>query len=615
MPHGAGLIVTITAGLVAAFIGGFIATRLRIPAIVGYLLAGVAIGPFTPGFTGNVKIATELAEIGVILLMFGVGIHFSLRRLLSVRSLAVPGALGQILAATVLGGGLALGWGWGLGGALVLGLALSVASTVVLLRGLMEQDLLETTHGRVAVGWLIVEDLVTVLVLVLLPALAVSLGGTPAQGAHAAGSSNVLLEFFAAIGKTALFVALMLFVGVRAFPWFLMQVARTNSRELFTLSVLAVAMGVAVGAAMLLGVSLALGAFLAGMVISESDQSHQAAADALPLRDAFAVLFFVSVGMLFNPSILLSAPGKVLAVLAVIVIGKALAGFGLVALLRGPARTGLTVAMGLAQVGEFSFIVAEMGRQLRLLPEEGYQLILAGALLSISLNPLLFRAIAPLEAWMMRHPRLRKLSGQGAPDLQPQPGEHHPLRDHAIVCGYGRVGSLVTRLLQQRGVPCVVVELNQRRVDEIRSGGTRALFGDAANPDLLSHAGLAHARVLVLAMPDPLSVRRVVEHARALNPNITLIARTHSESEWNYLRERVQEVVLGEREAALEIAGATLQSFGASPQEAAAEIEGLRRHPALLEDEALAGPARGVPLLQHASNSRPDAGRQRGLEP
>ncbi|MFN3651969.1 MAG: cation:proton antiporter [Armatimonadota bacterium] len=577
MPHGAGLIVTITAGLVAALIGGFIATRLRMPTIVGYLVAGIAIGPFTPGFTGDVKVAAELAEIGVILLMFGVGIHFSLRRLLAVQSLAVPGALGQIFVATALGGGLALSWGWGLGGAIVLGLALSVASTVVLLRGLEEQDLLDTGHGRVAVGWLIVEDLVTILILVMLPALAVSLGGTAGHGAAAAlGGSNVLLAFVLAVGKTALFVALMLFVGARAFPWFLMQVARTNSRELFTLSVLAVALGVAVGSAMLLGVSLALGAFLAGMVISESDQSHQAAADALPLRDAFAVLFFVSVGMLFNPSILMTSPGRVLAVVAIIIVGKALAGFALVALFKGPLRTGLVVAVGLAQIGEFSFIVAELGRQLQLLPDEGYQLLLAGALISISLNPLLFRTVEPLERWIKSHPRLSWLAGDRAPAPDMTEGGHPPLHDHAIICGYGRVGSLVTTLLQHRGIPCVVLELNQRRVDDLRSRGTLAFFGDAANPDVLRHAGLDRARVLVLAMPDPFSVRRVVEHARALNPEITIIARTHSESEWIHLLTYADEVVLGEREAALEIARATLTRFDLTPDEALSLVETLR---------------------------------------
>lgn len=578
MPHGAGLIVTITAGLVAAFIGGYIATRLRMPTIVGYLLAGVAIGPFTPGFTGDVQVATELAEIGVILLMFGVGIHFSLRRLLSVRRLAVPGALGQIFAATLLGGGLAYSWGWGLGGALVLGLALSVASTVVLLRGLMEQDLLETTHGRVAVGWLIVEDLVTVLILVLLPATASVLGGTSGHGAAAAlGGSKALLAFALAIGKTAFFVAVMILLGTRLFPWLLMRVARTNSRELFSLAVLAVALGVAVGAWLLLGVSLALGAFLAGMVISESDQSHQAAADALPLRDAFAVLFFVSVGMLFNPSVLLAAPGRVLAVVAVVIVGKAIAGFLLVVMLRGPVRTGLTVAMGLAQVGEFSFIVAELGRELNLLPDEGYQLVLAGALLSISLNPLLFRAIEPVEAWLRARPGLwRRVEHEADRDLAAS--EHDAaLHDHAIICGYGRVGRFLTDLLRQRGIHCLVVELNQRRVEELRAQGIPALFGDAANPELLHHAGFERAQVLVLAMPDPLSVRRVVEHARQINPSIAVIARTHSLREWEYLRERVDEVVLGEREAALEMARATLIRFGLPDTEALHVVEELRR--------------------------------------
>jgi CPA2 family monovalent cation:H+ antiporter-2 len=577
MPHEPGLIVTVTTGLVAAFLGGIIAVRLRMPAIVGYLLAGVAVGPFTPGFRGDAGIAAELAEIGVILLMFGVGIHFSLRRLRAVRSLAVPGAAGQMFAVTLLGGALAFSWGWSLGAAIVLGLALSVASTVVLLRELTDRDLLNTSHGRVAVGWLIFQDLAAVLALVLLPALAVWLGAPSGPGVAAPPSlPDVLMTFLAAIGTTVLFVLVMLFVGIRAFPWLLLQVARTNSRELFTLAVLVVALGVAVGAAALLGVSLALGAFLAGMVISESDQSRQAAAEALPLRDAFAVLFFVSAGMLFNPVILVTSPGQVLGVLCVIVGGNALAAFALVALLRGPVRTGLTVAAGLAQIGEFSFIVAELGRQLRLLPEEGYQLILAGALISISLNPLLFRAIEPLEAWLRSHPRLRKLAGERPPPLEAPHMDQPQLQDHAIVCGYGRVGSLVTTLLQHRGVPCVVLELNQRRVEELRACGMPAFFGDAGNPEVLRHAGLQSARVLVLAMPDPLAVRRVVEQARAVNPDVTTIARTHSEAEWAYLRDRVDEVVLGEREAALEIARATLDCFDLTAAEAHSLVDTLR---------------------------------------
>lgn len=555
MDHGAGLILTITASLVGGFIGGFIARMLRLPVIVGYLAAGIALGPFTPGFTGDAKIAAELAEVGVILLMFGVGIHFSLRQLLAVRGVAIPGALGQIAFATVLGIAVAMSWGWSLINGLVLGLALSVASTVVLLRALSDCDQVGTVHGRVAVGWLIVEDLVTVLMLVLIPALGVVLGGANAESGTG-GTQALLVPLLMALGKTGFFVLLMIFVGARAFPWLLAQVARTNSRELFTLAVLAVALGVAVGAAVLLGVSLALGAFLAGMVISESDQSHQAAADALPLRDAFSVLFFVSVGMLFNPQFLFANPGRVLAVLAIIILGKGVAALVIVSMLRYPIRTALTVAMGLGQIGEFSFIVAELGRSLELLPEQGYQLILAGSLLSIGLNPLLFRLIDPLEDFLRRS-RLGSIPTRALPETDPHLEDGPaPL---AVICGYGRVGSLIGQLLLSRGIPFIVVEQNQRQVEALRREGIRAYFGDAANPELLSHLRLEGAEVLVIALPDPLAGRRIAEYARSVNPKIRIIARTHSQSEWEYLRGRVSEVILGEREAALAMARATLQ--------------------------------------------------------
>lgn len=572
MPHGNGLILTLTAGLVVAFLFGSVAARLRLPVVVGYLLAGVLLGPFTPGFTGDRQIVSELAEIGVMLLMFGVGIHFSLRQLLAVRSLALPGAVGQIAAATLLGIGVGYAWGWGLGGGLVLGLVLSVASTVVLLRALIARGVLESPHGRVAVGWLIVEDLFTVLVLVLLPALAALVGAQPTTADHvshaAPTAGNVFVDLLLALGKTAFFVLLMVLLGTRVFPWLLARVARLGSRELFTLGVLALALGVAVGAALLLGVSLALGAFLAGVVISESDQSYQAAAEALPLQDAFAVLFFVSVGMLFNPAILLQAPERVLAVTAIIMVGKAISGFLLVALLGGPVSTGLTVAAGLAQIGEFSFIVARLGRQLGLLPEQGYQLVLAGALLSIALNPLLFRTIDPIERWIRRRPQLLSLLEwrtrsleMGAPTV---PSE---LQGHAIICGYGRVGSLIGRLLECRDIPYVVIEQNQRLVEELREQGIRAYFGDAANPQLLEHLHLRQARALVLAIPDAVATRRAYEFAREMQPGLEIIARTHSEAEWLYLRERADEVILGEREAALEMARSTLERFGLSRDE------------------------------------------------
>lgn len=399
------LLVTLVVALVAAFIGGFVAVRLRLPPIVGYLLAGVAIGPFTPGGSANPAIAGELAEIGVILLMFGVGIHFSLRDLLAVRAIAVPGAIGQISVATALGAALALWWGWTPGEALVLGLTVSVASTIVLLRALENRRELDVPRGHIAIGWLIVEDLFTVLVLVLLPALAGPLGGNGSGG-------NPVAALALAVVKAAAFVALMLFAGVRAVPWLLVRVQRTGSRELFTLGVLAIALGIAYGSAKWFGVSLALGAFLAGVVVNGSELSHRVAEEALPLRDAFAVLFFVSVGMLFDPTVIVDAPGRVAAILAVIMAGKALSAFCIVALAGYSSRTGLTVAASLAQIGEFSFILAEVGRALGLFPENGANLVLAGALLSITLNPLLFAAIEPLERWLRRTP----LGRRGDPD-------------------------------------------------------------------------------------------------------------------------------------------------------------------------------------------------------
>lgn len=395
MPHHTELIATIAIGLSAAFIGGLFALRLRLPTIVGYLLAGVAVGPFTPGFVADTDLAQQLAEIGVILLMFGVGMHFSIGDLLAVRRLPLPGAIGQVAIATALGAGLARLWGWGLGAGLVLELALPVASTVVLLRALEARGALASLAGRVAVGWLVVEDLIMVVALVLLPALAGPLGGRPPAGG---GGGDLALALALTLGKVALFVALMLVGGVRVIPWLLARVERTGSRELFILATLAVALGIAYGAAALFGASFALGAFLAGVVVNESELSHRAAEEALPLREAFAVLFFVSVGMLIDPRFLVAEWGRILAVLAIIMAGKALAALLLVRALGGPVSTGLTVAAGLSQIGEFSFILADLGGALELLPPEGRSLILAGALLSITLNPLLFQAIAPLAA-------------------------------------------------------------------------------------------------------------------------------------------------------------------------------------------------------------------------
>jgi K+:H+ antiporter len=576
MAHDTALIATISVGLVAAFIGGFVASRLRMPPIVGYLLAGIAVGPFTPGFVGDPGIAPQLAELGVILLMFGVGMHFSIPDLLSVRRIALPGAIGRIVLATLLIMGIASLWGWSLGAGLVLGLALSVASTVVLLRALLDENMLDTIHGRIAVGWLIVEDLFTILVLILLPVLAVSLGGT---ALHGAAGGPVLVTLGVALGKLALFAALMFFVGTRLIPWLLVQVARHGSTELFTLAVLAMALGIAFGAARLFGVSFALGAFVAGLVVSESDLSHRAAIDAVPFRDAFAVLFFVSVGMLFDPHFLLEEPLKILAVVAVIIVGKALAGAAIVLLFGYPLRTGLVVAAGLAQVGEFSFILADLGLSLNLLPKSGQQLILAGAIISITLNPLLFWLIAPVERWLRARPHLAALLEREASALATLPPEGtHVAHDHTIICGYGRVGSVVGMALERHNRPYIVIEQDHRRVEELRARDIHAIYGDAAAPALLAHANLGGASVLVVATDEALVTRQIVEHARHDRPELPIIARTHSWDELEALRGAgVEAVVMGELELALEMADHALRRCGVPGDAAQETLLDLRR--------------------------------------
>lgn len=581
MPHDAGLIANITFGLAFALVGGFLAKRLHLPPILGYLLAGVAVGPHTPGFIADVGIASQLAEIGVILLMFGVGIHFSLRQLLAIRAIAIPGALGQIVAVTALVVPMVFSWGWSLGAGLVFGLALSVASTVVLTRALMDRDALDSVHGHIALGWLIVEDLITVLVLVLLPMLAGVLGGIAAPDSTAfPGDEGTVFALGLTLGKVALFALLMYFVGARAVPWLLLQAAHAGSRELFTLAVLVVALGVAYGSATLFGVSLALGAFLAGVVVGESDLSHQAASDAVPLRDAFAVLFFVSVGMLFNPQSLLTTPGPLLAVLGVIVLAKPLVACLIVFAFGYPVRTGLSVAAGRAQIGEFSFIIAEMGRTLGVLPGAGYDLIVAAAVFSIALNPLLFRIVEPLDNWIRRRPKLSAfLAWRGGAARIPAAASEKELRGHAVLCGYGRVGSVIAQALEGRGFRYVVIEQNRRLVDELRRRGIFAVYGDAANPTLLDHVRLTGARILLIAIPDPPATRQIVEYARRVNPRLDIVTRTHSEAEWAYLREggRVSEAVLGERELAIEMAGYALRRYGVSAMETLAIMQGLRR--------------------------------------
>ncbi len=574
MEHGGELITTIAIGLSAAFLAGLVARRLHLPPIVGYLIAGVAIGPFTPGLVADPEIATELAEIGVVLLMFGVGTHFSFRDLLAVRGVAIPGAIVQSTVATALGIGLALALGWGVVAGLVLGMSLSVASTVVLLRALIVRNSLDTIHGRVAVGWLIVEDIFTVLVLVLLPSFAVTANGESAGG-------GLLLALGIAIVKAGALGLLMVVVGTRVVPWLLLQVAREGSQEMFTLGVLAVALGIAFVSSAVFGVSLALGAFLAGAVVGETDLSHKAAADALPLRDAFAVLFFVSVGMLLDPAYLLANPGPILAVLALVVIGKSLAAIGIVAVLRYPLRTGLTVGAGLAQVGEFTFILAVAGVALGLLPTEAYQLVVAGAIGSITLNPLVFAAIDPIERWVKARPRLLHLldHDRGGPLARP-PRAEEPISGHAVICGWGRVGRTVARALEARGFRFVVIEEHRRTVESLRAAGTRALYGDIADAELLRHAGIERARVLVFAAYDPPAAEFAVEHAKRVNPRIEVVARVETPEEARRLMEAgATQTVEGERELAVQMARYTLRRFGVTAREVDAIAQGLRRRP------------------------------------
>jgi CPA2 family monovalent cation:H+ antiporter-2 len=567
MPHNISLISTIAAGFGLALIFGYIAARIKVPPLVGYLFAGVLIGPATPGFVADVDLAGQLAEIGVMLLMLGVGLHFSLKDLLAVKRIAIPGALLQIAVATALGIGTAMFWGWSFGAALVFGLALSVASTVVLLRALESRGVLESVNGQIAVGWLIVEDLVMVLVLVLLPALAPLLGGGAADASHAGAAldQNIWLTLGITLAKVGAFIALMLVVGRRVFPKLLWLVARTGSRELFTLCVIAGAVSVAYGSAKLFDVSFALGAFFAGMMMRESEFSHRAAEESLPLRDAFSVLFFVSVGMLFDPHVLVQEPLKVLAVVAIIMIGKTLAAVGLVIAFRYPLSSALTVGASLAQIGEFSFILAGLGVGLKLLPLEGQSLILAGALISIALNSLLFAAIEPARRWLTANSaKARKLEQPDDPLAElPMATDHALLTGQVVLVGYGRVGRRIAQSLRAQGVPYVVAEQNRSLVEELREQGVPAVSGDASDAAVLIQAHIANASMLVIATPDTFEVRKMAETARALNPAIEVVVRTHNEEEADLLRqERIGEVFMGEHELALGMAGHVLARMG-----------------------------------------------------
>ncbi|NJL08233.1 MAG: Kef family K(+) transporter [Methylacidiphilales bacterium] len=569
MIHDTPLIATIVAGLGLAFVFGAVAQRFKVPPLVGYLLAGVAAGPFTPGYVADQKLATELAEIGVILLMFGVGLHFSLRDLLSVRAIALPGAIVQIAVATLFGLGLAVGMGWTVGGGLVFGLALSVASTVVLLRAIQERHLMETERGRIAVGWLIVEDLAMVMTLVLLPAVAPLLGGNTDQLA----SDPLAARFGLGLGgvlaltlvKVGLFVGVMLVVGRRVIPWVLHFVAHSGSRELFRLAVLAIALCVAFGSAKLFGVSLALGAFFAGMILSESALSQRAAQETLPLRDAFAVLFFVSVGMLFDPASIVRDPWPMLATLLIIIIGKSAAAYVIVRAFRYPATTALTISASLAQIGEFSFILAELGVKLKLLPTQGLDLILAGAILSILLNPLIFAIVDRLNQRLAKREEEAAASDQPAAPAKPRT-DATTLTGHTIVVGYGRVGRLIGEALVQERQPFLVIEAADDLIARLQQANIDVIAGNAAQPEVLKAANFDRAKFVIIAIPEAFEAGQVIRQTRSANPKVQIIARAHRDEEVEHLIGLgADAVIMGERE----IARGMIETFAARQQQPA----------------------------------------------
>lgn len=589
--HDAPLLTTIAVGLLLAFVLGAAANRLRLPPLVGYLIAGVAVGPFTPGFVANAELANELSEIGVILLMFGVGLHFSLKDLLSVQAVAVPGALLRIAGGTALGMAMGLLLGWPLGGGLIFGLALSVASTVVLLKALQDRHMLDSDRGRIAIGWVIVEDIAMVLALVLIPALAGLLGGTAAELDDPFVNlferfTGIELELWGVIVITVVkllaFVGFMLVVGRRVIPWVLHQTAHTGSRELFRLAVLAIALGVAAGASYLFGVSLALGAFFAGMILSESELSNRAAQESLPFRDAFAVLFFVSVGMLFDPQILWTRPWEVLGTLAIILVGKTVLGYYLIIALRRPASVALTVSASLAQIGEFSFILAALGLSLGLLPPEGQSLIVAGAIISIIVNPVLIfvaermrvraenrgvvnqKIVVPERVEPSMTPSVKSAEPEIHDDRTPT-----SLTEHTVLIGYGRVGSVVAEGLKRQGTPFVLIEDSEKRLAAAHAAGIEVVVGNAATSRSLGLANIEKAVTLIVAIPNAFEAGQAVEQSRKLNAGLLIVARAHSDEEVGYLRDLgANEVIMGEREIGLGMLGWT---NGDTARELAAE--------------------------------------------
>jgi CPA2 family monovalent cation:H+ antiporter-2 len=592
MLHVPPLVSTLAIGLVLAFAFGVVANRLKLPPLIGYVVAGIVIGPFTPGLVADPDIANQLAEVGVILLMFGVGLHFSPKDLFSVRAIALPGALAQGLVATPLG--IAVGWwlGWPFGAGAIFGVALSVASTVVLLRILQERRLLDTERGRITVGWLVVQDIAMVVVLVLLPGLTQLFHGVET----APGSGEIARLVVVLLGKLAVFLVVMLLIGKKLIPPILHYVAHTGSRELFRLAVLAIALGVAYAAAELFGISLALGAFFAGMMLSESQLSQQAASESLPFRDAFAVLFFVSVGMLFHPQIFIEAPVALMATVFIVLVAKSAAAYLVVRLFRHSRSAALMISASLAQIGEFSFILADRSLQLGLLPVEARDLILAGAIITILINPLLFAALDVYAARRERAVAEKEAAEHEAEEVpMREPVRPTSLKDHVVLVGHGRVGSFISAALRERGVPLFVIEDDEDGVAALKEEGVEAIAGNAADPALIPAANLSEARCLLVAIPDAFEGGQVVQQARGINPQLPIIARAHSEEEIDYLkRHGANLVVMGEHEIAramlenvADMASLMQRAAGAAPDAGKGAGVSAPREPERVADPAV----------------------------
>ena len=582
MQDGLGFLVNLSVSLVLALVLGLVAQRLRLSPIIGYLLAGIALGPRTPGFVADPKMAHDFAEVGVILLMFGVGLHFNFNDLLAVRRIAIPGCVGQILVASALGTIVAISFGMGAGAGIVLGIAISVASTVVLIRVLADNDLLQTNQGHIAIGWLILEDIFTVFVLVALPGLA------SIWGQSEGGGEGLLMTLAWAMAKCAGLTLLVVIIGRKAIPWLLNLVVRTRSGELFTLTILSLALAIATGSAALFGVSMALGAFLAGIVVGQTEVSHQAAADALPMRDAFAVLFFVSVGMLFDPQAIIKEPRFLLGLLGIVILAKPLTAFLIIWVLRYSVRTAITVALALAQIGEFSFLLANEAMGLGLLSVDGQSLLVACALISIAVNPLLFRAITPLEEWLRSKERIWRILSQRSnyegvmlnkeEQLRlSEPGQKSEIKSRAVIVGYGPVGQTASRILKDFDIPLVIIDLNLDTVRNLIESGQAAIYGDASRRDILKAAGVHKADYLLVTIPDILTRSAVIVTARELNPKIHVFTRARYLQERAWLEEMgATDISIEEAETAIGLAILLLREVGADGNRIQKEIQEIR---------------------------------------